>query len=156
MTQGDGAAVGIQLLIHVDSQILAHSHGLGSKCLICLNDVKIFDLHACLGQDFPGGCHRADSHNFGTDACQRAGNKGCHRLHAQFLCLLLAHDNDGCRSVIDAGGIACCHETIFIDGAQFCKTFDGRTGTGAFIYFKFNGFLLFLHHHRNDLRVKGT
>ncbi len=125
MSQSDSAAVGIQLLIHINAQILAHSNGLSGKCLVGLDDIEIFNLHAGLGHDFPGRRHRADTHNFRAHTCQSSCHKGSHGLHTQLFRLLLAHHYDGSRTVVDAGSVACGDESVRVDGAQLGKSFYG-------------------------------
>ncbi len=156
MTQGNGTSVGIELSVHINTQILAHCNRLCRKSLIGLNDVEVLNLHACLGQNLLRGCHRADSHHFRTDTCQRTGHKSSHRLHAQLLCLLFAHDNDSSSAVIDTGSISCSHESIGIDRTQLGQTLYGRTCTGTLVHLELDHLFLFLYHHRHDLCVKST
>ena len=70
--QSDSAAIGIELFVHIDTQVFAHCYGLSRKSFVRLDDIEIFDLHTGLGQHLFGGCHRADTHHLGTNACQSA------------------------------------------------------------------------------------
>ena len=156
MPQSNRASVGVQLSVNIDSKILAHSNRLCGKCLVCLDNIEIFYLHACFCKHFLRRRYGTYSHHLGTYTCQRAGHIGRHGLYTQFLGFFFAHHNNGCRAVVDAGSVACGDEAVLVDRTKLCKPFYRRSGSGTFIHLKLNGLFLFLHHHRYDLGVKST
>ena len=54
MTQGNRAAVGIQLLVYINTQLFSYCYGLCRKGLVCLDNVKVLNLHAGLCQHLFG------------------------------------------------------------------------------------------------------
>ena len=155
MAEGDGAAVYIELA-QVEAEVVSHCHGLGGKGFIRFDQVKIADLHAGLFQDLSGGRNRADAHDGGFYARQLSGNPGGHGGDAQLLRLLFAHDDDGCRAVVDAGSVSCGHKSAVLlkGGAQLGKAFYGYALAGAFVRIHNDGGLFGLYLDGNDLFLK--
>ena len=156
MTESDGTAVRVELLINIDAQILAYRNGLSRKSLISLDDIEVLDLVAALCHSLAGSCHGADTHYLGTNTCKSACHEGSHRLNAQLLSLLLAHDHDSCRTVIDTGCVACGNKAVGIEGLKLLKALDGGTGTGSLILIEDDGLLLLLDLNGNDLLIEST
>ena len=156
MAQSDSTAVGVQLLIYIDAQFLTNCYGLCCECFVSLDDIEVFDLHTGLSHYLLGRSYRADTHNLGTNTSQSACYESSHRLNAQLLSLLFAHNNDSCCTVVDTGSVTCGNESTGIDGTKLSQTFDGRTMTRAFIGIEYDGLFFLLNFYGNDLCLEGT
>ena len=68
MAERNRAAVRVKLLNHIDAKILANRNGLRRKCLVCLDNVEIRNLHSGLFENLLRGGNRTNPHNFRTKA----------------------------------------------------------------------------------------
>src|SRR5438270_2556515 len=81
--EGDGAAVGIELVVDADAELVAHGQHLGGERLVELDDVDIGDLHPGLGQDLAHGVDGTDAHDLGRTTGHRAGDDADLGLQAE-------------------------------------------------------------------------
>ena len=122
------------------------------KSLVCLDQIKVFNLVSCLCHHLPGRSHRTHTHDTGFYPCKLSSDPGSHRSYSKLLCLLLAHHDNGCRTVINTGGIGCGHQSAFLKcGTKLADSLCSNSCSRSLICIKKNGFFLFLHFYRNDL-----
>ena len=151
MSECDRTAVGIKLLVNIDTEILADCNRLSRKCLVGFDDIEVLDLISGLSHSLACSRNGTDTHDSGINACKSACNEGSHRLNTEFLSLLFAHNNHSCRTVVDTRCITCGYESVGIYRTELCKSFYCGTLTGTFIRIKYNNFFLLLNFHRNYL-----
>ena len=124
---------------------------LGSERFVGLDQIHIGDGQAGLFHDLAGGGHGAHAHDGGIDAAQRTGDPGGHGGDAQFLGLLLAHDDQRGGAVVDGGSVAGGDFAVLLEGgAQLGQDFR-RAQAGTFVGVKDDVALLVLDDHGHDL-----
>src|SRR5207248_2704803 len=74
VAQGDSAAVGVELVVDADAELVADREHLGREGLVELDDVDVGDLHAGLGEHLLDGLDRAHTHDLGGEAGHGAGD----------------------------------------------------------------------------------
>ena len=156
MAKGNGTTVHIQL-IHIKAEIMTDCHGLCRESFVCLDQVKVLNLVSCLGHHLSGGSHRTYAHDAGFHTGKLSADPGSHRRNAKFFCLLFTHNDNGCRTVIDSGGIGCGYKTAFLErGTKLADSFCCHACSRPFIRIKENGLFLFLYFYGYDLVLKSA
>ena len=156
MSKSDRTTIRVELLVNIDSQILTYCNRLCCECFVCLDDIEVLNLHACLSHNLLGRSNRSDTHNLRSYTCKCASYESSHGLNAKLLSLLFAHNNDCCCTIIDTRCITSSNKSVRIDGTKLCKSFDGRTMTRSFIYLELDHFFFLLNHYRNDFVLECT
>src|SRR5699024_9327879 len=106
VTEGDRAAVDVQLLLDVDPQPVGGGQYLRGEGLVEFDQVDVTDGHVGAGQGLLGGLHRAQAHDLRAQSGQAGGHDAGQRRDAEFGSLGVAHD-DQCRSaVVEGAGVS--------------------------------------------------
>ena len=96
----------------------------------------------------------ADAHHRWPNACMGIAQNAEFWGEAGFLCRIRTGQGDGRGPVVEAGGIACRHSTIFLEhGTEAAERFH-RCGFRVFVFGKGNHVAFHFHLYRHDLIVE--
>ena len=152
VTEGDGTAVYVYLA-HVGSQFFRPGQHDRCERLIDFEQVDVVDGHAGLFEDLLGGRDRTLQHGDGVGTGQRERMKTGTRLHAEFLCLVRAHDQHCRCTIADLRGVACGDQAIFLKSRLQCgQRLNGRAVPHTLVA----GGHAVLDWYRDDLVVEAT
>ncbi|MNX92628.1 hypothetical protein D3C86_1247780 [compost metagenome] len=128
MTQGDGAAVDVDL-VQVPFQVLGHGQRLRGESFVGFDQVQLTDVPASLVQATASGRHRADAHDRRVDARVGVSGDFCQYRQAQSLGFFGAHQDHGGGTVVQRRSVAGAHRTVLLEGRlEFAQGFGGGAG----------------------------
>ena len=136
MAEGNRTAVNVHLVpipAHV-GEFLAVCQGLGGKGFVEFDEIHVVQRPACFGKHLGNGLGRGRENPFRLHRGVAVSHNAGQGLRADFLGIGLAGNHNGCRTVVQAGGVARGDNAIGLEGrAQFGKHLKRGVAARGFV-----------------------
>ena len=142
----------------VKSKVTTYCYRLCCKCLVCLNQIKVINAHACFSKNLLCRSDRSNTHDFWIHTAKSTGYKCCHWCYTKLFCFFFAHYYNRSCTIINTGSVTSCYHTAFFTGAasKTAKALSCCTRTWSLIGIKYDCFLFRFDFNRNNLIFEFT
>ena len=157
VSQGDRAAVDVQLVVH-ERELAAAGEDLGGEGLVQLDQVVVLDRRAVLLLQRLGRGHGTEPHDRRIEADLGVAVDARERREAERPGLRLAHEHQCGGAVGDAARVARVHGAVLAVeyGGELGQALQGGPGTRVLVLLDDGLALARLHGHRRDLGVEAS